>query len=203
MKLRIILIIGLLLLSCDSGIKIDKANVTPDEKVIKKTDSSSTFNFEEFQIFKGKLGRIHIGMTVSDAELQVNNLTRKVDEAGNFGYGGGGLAYLYYSGDDLLFGLIPKYMTDTVLSIVVIHNKLRTSNGLSPASTVKELINEYPDFLIAKDLMNDYEIFTDEANGWSFIFMTDEDTEIGEYPDVELPTKPKRVETKADWITIH
>lgn len=53
-----------------------------------------------------------------------------------------------------------------------------------------------------KDLMNEWEFYQDEKNGWDFIFMTDKETEIGEYQDLDQPAAPKRLSTKSDWITI-
>jgi hypothetical protein len=50
--------------------------------------------------------------------------------------------------------------------------------------------------------MNSWEFFQDKKNDWDFIFMTDEKTQIGVYNELEVPSKPKRLTTKADWITI-
>ena len=50
--------------------------------------------------------------------------------------------------------------------------------------------------------MNSWEFYQNEIKGWDFIFMTDEKTQIGEYPELEVPSKPKRLTTKTYWITI-
>lgn len=79
---------------------------------------------------------------------------------------------------------------------------MQTTNGLNPNSTVNELIQKYPDLTVQQDLMNSWEFFQDQTNNWDFIFITDEKTEIGEYPELEVPSKPIRLTTKTDWIII-
>lgn len=187
---------------CNSTTKTENSETETDLTIEKKSEQSVDFNFDQFKIRKGQLGEIKIGMTITEAEMQFTGLTKKTDEATNFGFGGGSPAYLYYSGDELIFGLIPKLETETLLFIIAAHKKLQTTNGLNPNSTVNELIQKYPDLTVQQDLMNSWEFFQDQTNKWDFIFMTDEKTEIGEYPELEVPSKPKRLTTKTDWITI-
>lgn len=200
MKQILTLLIGLLLFGCNSTTKTENNETTTDLTIEKQSESS--FDFDKFKISKGQLGNIKIGMTIKEAEQQFIGLTKKVDEATNFGFGGGSPAYLYYSGDELIFGLIPKLDTDTLLFIIAANKKLQTTNGLNPKATVSELIQKYPDLTVEQDLMNSWEFYQDETNGWDFIFMTDEKTQIGEYQELEVPSKPKRLTTKTDWITI-
>ncbi len=185
---------------CNSTTKTENNETKTD--LTSETEKTVDFDFDKFKIQKGQLGEIKIGMTISEAEMQFSGLTKKTDEATNFGFGGGSPAYLYYSGNELLFGLIPKLETDTLLFIIAAHKNLQTTNGLNPNSTVEELLRKYPDLTVQQDLMNSWEFFQDLKNGWDFIFMTDEQTEIGEYPELEVPSKPKRLTTKTDWITI-
>lgn len=187
------------LFSCNISTQKEKNN-SETNLIIKK--KSVDFDFDKFKILKGQLGEIKIGMTISEAEIQFSGLTKKMDEAISFGFGGGSPAYLYYLGNDLLFGLIPKLDTDTLLFIVAAHKNLKTINGLNPNSTVEELLKTYPKMTVQKDLMNGWEFFKDDKNALDFVFMTDEQTEIGEYPELDVPSKPKRIKTKTDWITI-
>ena len=202
MKHILTLFIGLLLFGCTSTTKTENNENQTDLTTEKETEQTVQFDFDKFKILKGQLGEIKIGMTITEAENQFTGLTKKTDEATNFGFGGGSPAYLYYSGDELIFGLIPKLETDTLLFIIAAHKNLQTTNGLNPNSTVEELLKKYPDLTVQQDLMNSWEFFKDLKNGWDFIFMTDEKTEIGEYPELEVPSKPKRLTTKTDWITI-
>jgi hypothetical protein len=202
MKHILTLFIGLLLFGCNSTTKTEKNENQTDLTTEKETEQTVQFDFDKCKILKGQLGEIKIGMTIAEAEMQFSGLTKKTDEATNFGFGGGSPAYLYYSGDELLFGLIPKLETDTLLFIIAAHKNLQTTNGLNPNSTVEELLKKYPDLTVQQDLMNSWEFFQDLNNGWDYIFMTDEKTEIGEYPELEVPSKPKRLTTKTDWITI-
>jgi hypothetical protein len=176
--------------------------LTSQTNLTTETEQTVQFDSDKFKILNGQLGKIKIGMTIKEAEKQFAGLTKKIDVATNFGFGGGSPAYLYYSGDELIFGLIPKLDTDTLLFIIAAHKKLQTTNGLNPNSTVSELIQKYRDLTVEQDLMNNWEFYQDEINGWDFIFMTDEKTQIGEYPELEVPSKPKRLTTKTDWITI-
>lgn len=199
MKQILIFFIGFLLFGCNSTTKTENNESQTDLTTEKETVQ---FDFDKLKILKGQLGEIKIGMTITEAETKFFGLTKKTDEAINFGFGGGSPAYLYYSEDELLFGLIPKLQTDTLLTIIAIHKKLQTINGLNPNSTVNELIQKYPNLTVQQDLMNSWEFFQDRTNKWDFIFITDEKTEIGEYPKLEVSSKPKRLTTKTEWITI-
>ena len=99
-------------------------------------------------------------------------------------------------------GLIPALDTDTLLYLVAAHPQIKTTNGLNPNSSVSELLKKYPHLTVMKDLMNQWEFFQDKNKGWDFIFMTEKETEIGEYQDLYHPAVPKRLNTKSDWITI-
>src|SRR5690606_28712182 len=153
-------------------------------------------------IKKGQLGKIKIGMTLAEAERHLSGFRQEVSEASLFGCGGGSPAYLYYWKDEIVLGLIPKLDTDTLLFMIAAHPKLRTTNGLNPKSSINELLQQYPDLMVMQDLMNEWEFFQDKKNGWDFIFMTDRTTEVGEYIKDDIPAKPKRLNTKTDWITI-
>jgi hypothetical protein len=200
MKIILTFFIGLLLFGCNSTTTIENNKTSPD--LIIENQSEGSFDFDKFKISKAQLGNIKIGMTTEEAERQCSGLTRKVDVATNFGFGGGSRTYLYYSGDELIFGLIPKLETDTLLFIIAAHKNLQTTNGLNPNSTVEELLREYPELTVNQDLMNGGEFFQDQKNDWDFVFKTTEKTEIGEYPGLEVPSKPKRLTTKTDWIII-
>lgn len=168
----------------------------------KQTDIKQEPDFKSFKIKKERLGKITIGMTLPEAEQHLSGFRKEVSEASLFGFGGGSPAYLYYWEDEIVLGLIPKLDTDTLLFIIAAHPKLRTTNGLSPKSSVKELLEPYPNFMVIQDLMNEWEFFQDKKNGWDFIFMTDKKTEIGEYQMFDKPSKPVRLDIRSDWITI-
>lgn len=163
---------------------------------------SLLFDFDKFPIQKGSLGPLHIGMTIEEAEKLFTGLIKGEDEAGNFGFDGGEKSYLYYLNKELVFVLIPKLETDTILSIVAIHNNLTTTNGLHPNASVQQIQALYPDMIVEHDLLNGWEIFHDATNQWQFVFITDENERIGDYPDLDAPSKPKRLQIQADWITI-
>jgi hypothetical protein len=202
MKQILTLLLGALLSGCNLTNKTNNNQVIPDLAIDNKNEITSKLKYEDYKILNGQLGNIKLGMTIPEAEKQFSGLSKKVDYATNFGFDGGSPAFLYYSGDELIFGLIPKLDTDTLLYIIAAHKKLQTTNGLNPNSSIGELIQKYPNLTVEQDLMNGWEIFEDTINRWQFVFMTDEKTQIGEYPELEVPSKPKRITTKTDWITI-
>lgn len=106
---------------------------------VNEIPEATILNYQDFEIQKGQLGEIKIGMTISEAEQKFSGLRKETDQATNFGYGGGSPAYLYYEGKTIIFGLIPTLNTNTILFIIVVSKKLTTTNGLSPNSTVKEI----------------------------------------------------------------
>ncbi len=161
----------------------------------------STFDYDEYEIKKGQLGEIKIGMTISEAEQKFDGLRKEVGQATSFGYGGGSPAYLYYDQENIVFGLIPTLNTDTILIIIAASPKLTTTNGLSPNSTVMEISKKYPGIKVNQDLMSGWEYISDMTNNWNFVFMTDETT-VGDYPELEVPSDLKNLDIKADWITI-
>ena len=161
----------------------------------------STFDYDEYEIKKGQLGEIKIGMTISEAEQKFKGLRKEVGQATDFGYGGGSPAYLYYDQENIAFVLIPTLNTDTILIIIAASPKLKTTSGLSPNSTVMEISKKYPGIKVNQDLMNGWEYISDTTNNWNFVFMTDETT-VGDYPELEVPPDLKNLDIKADWITI-
>ena len=206
MKRQLIYILLLTVIwSCNqSADKKEKTEQLKEAKSESTTDElleASTFDYHEFEIKKGQLGEIKIGMTISEAEQKSKGLKKEIGQATSFGYGGGSPAYLYYDKDKVAFGLIPTLDTDTVLLIIAGYAEFTTTNGLTPNSTVKEISEKYPEVKVNQDLMNGWEYISDTTNNWDFVFMTDEKT-VGEYPELEVPSNLKNMEIKSDWITI-
>lgn len=181
--------------------KKEKVEQTKSELTTNKKSKVLTFDYQEFEIKNGQLGKIKVGMTISEAEQKFEGLRKEVGQATNFGYGGGSPAYLYYDNDNLVFGLIPTLNTDTVLFIISASPNLTTTNGLNPNSTVKLISEKYPKVKVNQDLMNGWEYISDTVNNWDFVFMTDETT-VGDYPELEVPSDLKNLDIKSDWITI-
>jgi hypothetical protein len=205
--IRKLIYIIILIIICSCNQSTDKKeNIDQTEKIQSdpSTDELSniiTFDYNKFEIKKGNLGEIKIGMTISEAEQKFEGLRKEIGEATSFGFGGGSPAYLYYDKDDLLFGLISALDTNTILFIIVASPKFKTTNGLNPNSKVKEISKQYPKAKVYQNLMNSWEEISDTINNWNFIFMTDEKT-VGEYHKLENPSELKNMNIKADWITI-
>ena len=204
MKIKLTLVILIILqLSCkndtDKQIKPSNSGIQKVENQKKRTKG---FDFEAYKISKGKIGEIEVGMNINDAEKKLNGLNKKEAEAYDFGFDGGGKAYIYLLENEPVLALVPKMDSEEILAIIALSKNLKTVNGLNPKSTVTEIQEKYPNIEINQDLMMSWEFMSDEKNEWEFVFMTDENERIGKYKVIETPTKPIRTETKMDWITI-
>jgi hypothetical protein len=204
MKVKLTLLILIILqLSCknDTEKQIETWN-NRIEKVKSQKKKTKIFEFEKFEISKGQVGDIKVGMNINDAEKKINKLTKKEAEACDFGFDGGGKTYIYSLENEPVLELVPKRDSEEILVIIALSKNLKTINGLNPKSKVTEIQAKYPNIEINQDLMMGWEFMSDEENNWEFVFMTDENNRIGEYKEIEVPTKPKRTERKMDWITI-
>lgn len=204
MKLKWSLIILILLqFSCkDKTEKQIETSTNKVQEVKAQTKPTTKFDFGKFQISKGQIGDIKVGMNINDAEKLLKQFTKKEAEAYDFGFDGGGKAYLYSLENEYILGLIPKMDSDEILAIVAISENLKTTNGLSPKSTIAAIQAKYPTLEIKQNLMMDWEFIQDQKNNWDFVFMTDETNQIGEHNDKEAPSNPKRTDIKSDWISI-
>ncbi|WP_269236830.1 hypothetical protein [Flavobacterium flavigenum] len=197
------LILIILQLSCKNN--TDKQEDTWNNRIQEfesQKEKTKKFDFEEFEILKGQVGDIKIGMNIKDAEEKLNELTKKEAEAYDFGFDGGGKAYIYSLENEPILALIPKRDSEEILVIIALSKNLKTNNDLNPKSKVTEIQAKYPNIEINQDLMMGWEFMSDKKNNWDFVFMTEENSRIGEYKEIEVPTKPKRTETKMDWITV-
>jgi hypothetical protein len=184
---------------------VEKPNTAQEiapQKTIALSEKASEFDFEKFRIEKAKVGPIKIGMTIYEAENFLKNLNKSEAEAYDFGFDGGGKAYLYSFEGEFILALIPKMDSDEILAIAVLSKKLKTVNGLNPKSSVQEIQKKYPGIQVNLNLMMNWEDLHDEKNNFDFVFMTNEDNRIGEYTETETTVSPKRTTSKADWITI-
>ncbi|CAM4115036.1 MULTISPECIES: hypothetical protein [Flavobacterium] len=173
------------------------------EKGLPKRESSQSFDYSKFTISKGKMGTLKIGMTCHEADKLLSDLTKKETDPFNFGFDGGGKAYIYYFEEEPILSLIPEFETDTIIAIIALTKEITTKNGLHPNASVSEILQKIPKLKVNYNPMMDWEYMTDENNNWDFIFATDPNHQIGNYTAIEEPTKPIRLEIKCDWITIH
>ena len=204
MRIKIILFFLIIsLLSCKD--KKEKLTETLNNQIQKselKENTNNKFNFDSFLISKGQIGQIKIGMNIIDAQKLLSQMNKKEVEAYDFGFDGGGKAYIYSLENEPILSLIPKRDSQEILAIIAINQKLKTNNGLNPKSSIIEILKKYPEMDINQDLMMGWEFMHQESNNWDFVFMTEENKRIGEYNEIESPTKPKIITTKMDWITI-
>lgn len=187
--------------SADRGGAKQESDRAYQSSAIDSKEASSPFNYDKFEISRGRLGEIEIGMTISEAEEKFVGLQKETGQATNFGYGGGSPAYLYIDQDNMAFGLIPSLNTDTILFIIAASDKFRTTNGLNPHSRVRDISKIYPRIKVNQDLMNGWEYISDETNNWDFVFRTKEET-VGVYPELEVPSDLVNLDIIADWIRL-
>jgi len=204
MKIKITLLILIsFLLSCKKSAekKIETRN-SENQKTEIKNNKNKIFEFERFEISKGQLGDIKVGMNINEAEKKIKQLTKTEAEAYDFGYDGGGKSYIYSLENEPILALIPKMDSEEILAILALSKNLKTIDGLNPKSKIFEIQNTYPNIEINLNLMMSWEYLNNEKNNWTFVFMTDDTNRIGEYKNIELPAKPKRTQVKTDWIAI-
>ncbi|MFD1603036.1 hypothetical protein ACFSJW_06950 [Flavobacterium artemisiae] len=90
--------------------KSNKAQETAPQKAIALNEKTAEFDFEKFRIEKAKVGPIKIGMTIHEAENFLKNLNKSEAEAYDFGFDGGGKAYLYSFEVNSFSHLFPKWI---------------------------------------------------------------------------------------------
>lgn len=190
--------------SCKNTAETEKGNLSNSsiQSIASNGKSSTLFNYANFVIEKGKIGPIRIGMTIDDAEKELATLDKKEVDAIDFGYDGGGKAYVYSENTEPVLAILPVLDSNKILVIIALSEKLKTINGLHANVSVKEIEEKCPNIKVNQDVMMGWEFMHDEQNNFDFIFMTDQNNKIGEYPVLEAPATPKRKNIKADWITI-
>lgn len=207
----IICLFSTVIISCKSKEKEASDKVKTQTKLETKNESNNLdnqtipFSFSDFKIGDNKLGPIEKGMKISDAEKKIKGLVKKEGEAVDYGVDGGGVAYVFYLNNEAVFSLIPGYNSDTIIYIVALSENLKTENELNPKSTVNDLIKEYQNITLYRDIIFDWETFYDKKNHVTFYFKTyDEKTQIGNYPEFDSSkSKPKKnLSTKSDFILI-
>ena len=203
----ILLLFSLSLFSCKEETKVQKEEtietietVENGETDIRKPEEG--FPFDDFRIEKGHLGPIKIGMPLQEAEKYLKDLSRKRCDPFDFGYDGGGDAFIYYLEDKPVVALVPEQETNLLLAIAAIHKDLRTADGLHPNASIKEIQAIYPDISLYQNLMMSWEFLYEEKNDWEFVFMKGPDHQIGVYENTEAPGKVKDSSVTADWVTI-
>ena len=196
--IKVLILLVILMFGCSS----EKKELEKIAQPIKE-NLTKEFNFSDFVIEKERFGCIKLGMTIQEAEKCFNGLTKKIEEAENYGICGGGNINVYYQDTNSLFALVPYNETDSIIYILVFNNKFKTSNGLYPNSTVEEIKQKYPNMTVEIDLVTDEEFFYDKKNNWIFSFWTENNNRIGVYSDTEEePSIPKNTKIKRDCIII-
>jgi hypothetical protein len=163
------------------------------------------FHFEDYEIAKGRLGDIKPGETIQSNISGIYQMDVKQVPAYQFGFDGGGVAYLYSFKSEPVFALIPAYHTDSIIAVVAIHEKLKGPKSIHPKMTVTELKQLYPKTKIGYNLLMDWEELYDDKNDFSFVFMTKSPNLIGNYviPDRTESVPANNLDCKSDWITIY
>lgn len=203
MKCKIlVLILFLNLISCKKSEENQSVGSCKIKKEESKRSKNPEINLDAFLISKGQIGKVKIGMNLNQANMFLRGMTKKEIEAYDFGYGGGGKAYLYSICNEPILALIPNFQTGKIIAIIAISKDLKTDNGLTPNSTIKDVLRVYPKMKIAQDEMTNDELMFETVNNWSFVFKTNQNNKIGEYSDMEMYSVPKRLDAKMDYMEI-
>lgn len=79
-------------------------------------------------------------MNINDAEKFIPELTEKETEAYDFGFDGGGKTYIYSLEIKPILAFVTKRDSKEILILIAINQRLKTSNGVTPKSNVKEIL---------------------------------------------------------------
>lgn len=177
--------------------KTGAATASPNVK-----HEATAYDFSKFEISKGKLGSVKLGMSMSQADALLTDFTKEEADAYDYGFDGGGTSYVYsYNGKKVL-ALIADRNKGMLICIVAIDKNLTTSKGLHPGMTAQDLFPLYPNVKVHFNAMMQWENITDDVNGYTIVFTTGDKNRVGVYKNAETPSLPKRLDIKSNWITI-
>lgn len=169
----------------------------------KETLPIEHYNFNKLLIGKHSIGKVKTNTRISKAELLFDFDNIDTVSIGCYGFCGGGEAYQYSMNGEILLSFIPKRYTDTILYIAAVHPNIMTATSLSPHSSLKKLLEYYPDLLLEQDLMTGNEYFYDSVYQWQFVnVLCKGEKMMGNYPIAEVPSKPFSLAQHFDWILI-
>ena len=70
--------------------------------------------------------------------------------------------------------------TDSIITLIALNTRLKTSNGATPQLTAGELWKLYPNELWHQSLVDYSEALIDSINGWWFTIETNSSNQIAE-----------------------
>ncbi|MDV6169918.1 hypothetical protein R1T16_15885 [Flavobacterium sp. DG1-102-2] len=194
----------LTVLSCakEKETKEQEAAETTEQKKAQETKEEKAYDFSKFAIGKAKLGPVKIGMTIAKAETYLTDFTQQDAEALDFGFDGGGKAFIYnYKGKPVL-ALVPALNSDVIIGIAAIDKNLQTFLYTHPKMAIKDMLPVYPNVKVQLNQMMEWEEIFDDVNGWNYVFMTNDKNRVGAYKNESEATLPARLTAQSDWITI-
>lgn len=166
---------------------------------VKKVNPDS-LDYSKYQITTEGLGPVQLGKSFTATDALLKDFIKDEVLAYDFGFDGGGKAWVYKYKNNAIFGIIPARDSDSIIGIAAIDHKLSSANGVHPKMTVKELLALYPKLKASHNLLMGWESIIDTDNNREFIFITNDS--IANYPDPNGSVTPKRMDARCDWITI-
>lgn len=167
-----------------------------------KTANPVSLDYSKYEITKEGLGSVHLGMRFKDADALLKDFTKEEILAYDFGFDGGGKAWLYKYKNNAIFGIVPARDSDTIIGIAVIDPNLKSANGVHPKMTIEELLALYPKLKASQNLLMDWESIIDRENNREFVFVTRDENSIANYSTPDESVAPKRLDAPCDWIII-
>lgn len=165
-----------------------------------KTASPDSLDYSKYQITKEGLGPVQLGKSFTETDALLKDFIKDEVLAYDFGFDGGGKAWVYKYKNNAIFGIIPARDSDSIIGIAVIAPNLKSANGVHPKMTVKELLALYPKLKASQNLLMGWESIIDRENNTEFIFITNDS--IANYPNPNASVTPKQMDARCDWITI-
>ncbi|WP_206619090.1 hypothetical protein [Flavobacterium cerinum] len=178
----------------------EKTAETVKSKVVAVNPGS--LDYSKYEITKEGLGPVQLGMSFTETDALLKDFTKEEILAYDFGFDGGGKAWLYKYKNTAVFGIVPARDSDTIIGIAVIDHNLKSADGVHPKMTVAELLALSPKLKASQNLLMDWESIIDRENNREFVFVTSDKNSIANYSTPEESVTPKRLDAPCDWIII-
>lgn len=179
-----------------------KEKTTENENSEIITANPDSLDYSKYQITKEGLGPVQLGKSFTETDALLKDFIKDEVLAYDFGFDGGGKAWVYKYKNNAIFGIIPARDSDTIIGIAAIDHKLRSANGVHPKMTVKELLALYPKLKASQNLLMGWESIIDTDNNRKFIFITSDNNRIADFSEPGESVAPKQVDVHCNWITI-
>lgn len=162
------------------------------------------FNFpsENFLINTRFIGNVAIGMSMSEVRRNYHDCEFATIPAWHYCIDGGGDGVVISKDKQELLFVCPTYGIDSVCLIMALSPRFHTSDGLTPSSSIGQLLKLHPGMKIYNNMMCAGEYFKDDTNRMIYEFASGDSSLVGVYKPGEFATTQFDTTRKIDRIWI-